>query len=284
MQKIIVLAFLFIMTVACGHKKDAKTFEKALEAETGTEWTIVKLDTEKGEYVVYRDEATGRFSAFNLEKWDRKTMSTTGEYFEKAVKGVDYIGNVKEQSEYVEQGYNQDIYDTYYVDEEFYDEDCDCYYTESVEHSEYVGTEWVDTSYWYTFYTGGGFRFENTSSASKDLETMAALEEQVAEAYMTNKFTSEFSMSANRAQELAKLANRYQKLENTRELTSSEKDQFALDALGVSFSQVENALKQKAEGKETAYADLLEKASAVNNTTPEKIGQFFDELLIGNVE
>jgi hypothetical protein len=211
-------------------------------------------------------------------------MSTTDQYLAVAVKGVDYVMNVGRTDEYIHDGYYQDIYETYYTYDEYYDEDCDCYYTEESSYSVYVGTEWVDTSYWYTYYTGGGFRFDNTSGTSKDLETIAALEEEVAEKLMAYKFSSEFSMSANRAQELAKLANRYQKLENTRELTAPEKDQFALSALGVSFTQVENALKAKAQGDEAKYDDLLAKASEVNKTTPEQIGKFFDELIIDQME
>lgn len=284
MQKILILAMMLIMTVACGHKKDAKSFEEALEAQTGHQWSVAKLQTETGKYVVYKDETTGLYSAYNMDKWDRKKMSTTDEFFANAVKGVDFVMNLAKMDEYIHDGYYQDIYDYYYVTEEYYDSECDCYYTETVEYSTYVGTEWVDTSYWYTYYTGGGFRFDNTSGQSKDLETIAALEEEVAEKVMAYKFTSEFSMSNNRAQELAKLANRYQKLENTRELTTTEKDQFALEALGVSFTQVENALKAKAQGDEAKYDDLLAKASAVNKTTPEQIGKFFDELIIDQME
>lgn len=279
MQKIFVLAFMFVITVACGHKKDAKTFEEALEAQTGHSWSIVKLQTETGKYVVYKDDVTGLYSAYNMDKWDRKTMKTTDDFFANATQGVDFIMNLDKVDEWIESGYYQDIYEYYTYYEEYYDEECDCYYTEEYTEAVWVGTEWVDTSHWYTYYTGGGFRFENTAGRSKDLETMAALEEEIAEKVMAYKFSSEFSMSANRAQELAKLASRYQKLENTRELTTTEKDQFALSALGVSFTQVENALRAKAEGKEEKYEELLARASAVNNTTPEQIGRFFDELL-----
>lgn len=280
MQKILILGLMFLMTVACGHKKDAKTFEAALEAQTGHQWSVAKLQTETGKYVVFKDETTGLYSAYNMDKWDRKTMKTTDEFFANAVKGVDFVMNLQKNEEYIEDGYERDVYDYYTVYEEYYDEDCDCYYSEEVTYSEWVGTEWVDTSYWYTYYTGGGFRFSNTSGSSKDLETIAALEEEVAQKFMAHKFSSEFSMSAHRAEELAKLASRYQKLENTRELTAGEKDKFALEALGVSFSQVENALKAKAQGNEKAYSDLLAKASEVNKTTPEQIGKFFDELII----
>lgn len=280
MQKILILAFMIVATVACGHKKDAKSFEKALEASTGQPHSIAKLHTETGEYVVYRNDSTGEYVAYNMDKWDRKNMAELGQYTAVAVDGVDIVRNLLQNSEYIEDGYWQDEYETYYEYYEYYDEDCDCYYTETYTYDVYVGSYWVDTSYWYTFYTGGGFRFDNTSGVSKDLETIAALQEEVAEKFIAHKLSSEFSLSASRASELAKLANRYQKLENSRELTSSEKDTFAMEALGVSMTQVESALKAKAEGSDAAYEKLLSEASKVNKTTPEQIGRFFNEMIV----
>lgn len=267
------MSFLFI---ACGHKRDAQSFERALEASTGQQYEIVKLNTETGRYVVYKNKTTGEFLAVNMDRWNRETMTTIEQFMAVAVEGVDIVRNLASGREWVDSGYWRAIYRTYY--EEYYDESCSCYREES--YQVHVGDEWVDTSHWYTFYTGGGFRFDNTSSQSKDLETLAALKEEAAEKFMAYKLKSEFSLSSNRAAELAGLASRYQKLENSRELTSSEKDKFALSALGVSMNQVEAALKAKAQGNEKTYADLLATASKVNSTTPEQIGKFFEQMIV----
>ena len=277
MQKLLVLLSLCSVLVACnGQKKTAKAFEKVLETETGNSYTLVKLQTEKGNYSVFRNENTGEYVAYNMDKFDRKTMTSFSQYV--AVEG-DVVHNLQKDREWVDSGYWESIYDTgtRYVD--VYDSYCSCYKTETETYSYYVGERYVDTSHWYTFYTGGGFRFENTAGVSKDLETIAALKEEAAEAFMAHKFKSEFSLSDNRASELAKLANRYQRLENTRELTTPEKDKFAMTALGVSMTQVENAMKAKAEGKESQYASLLKTAAQVNSTTPEQIGKFFTEVI-----
>jgi hypothetical protein len=45
------------------------------------------------------------------------------------------------------------------------------------------------------------------------------------------------------------------------------------------MTQVENALKERAEGNDSVYADLLATASQVNKTTPEQIGAFFNEYV-----
>ncbi len=275
MQKILVLALMSFLFIACGHKKDAQSFERALEGSTGQGYTIVKLNTETGRYVVYKNDVTGEYMAVNMERWNRETMTTLDQFLAVAVEGVDIVRNLAQNREWVNSGYWEAIYTTY--TDTYYDEYCGCYVTET--YQVHTGDRWVDTSHWYTFYTGGGFRFDNTSSQSKDLETIAALKEEVAEKFMAHKLKSEFSLSSNRAAELAALASRYQKLENTRELTSSEKDKFALSALGVSMNQVEAALKAKAEGNTKTYADLLATASKVNNTTPEQIGRFFETMI-----
>ena len=276
MQKLLVLFAASMILVACnGQKKTAKSFEAALEAETGQAYTIAKLETEKGNYTVFRNEVTGEFVAYNMDKWDRNTMTSFSQY---AAAPGDIVRNLNKDREWIVSGYWQPIYQSYTDFYSYYDYSCDCTLSGSRQVDVYVGDRYIDTSHWYTFYTGGGYRFENTQGVSKDLETIAALKEEAAEAFMATKFKSEFSLSENRATELAKLANRYQRLENTRELTSQEKDKFALSALGVSMNQVETAMKNKAEGEEAAYEQLLKKAAQVNNTTPEQIGKFFTEF------
>jgi uncharacterized lipoprotein YehR (DUF1307 family) len=283
LQKIMVLFFASVMFVACSQKKDAQSFEKALESK-GQTYTIVKLETEKGSFAVYRNDVTGEYVAYNLDKWDRKTMTTLEQFMANgAVDGVDVVRNLKSDTVWVNDGYWESVYSTVSDTYSYYDDYCECWETETDYRDVYMGERYVDTSHWYTYYTGGGFRFDNTSSQSKDLDTIAALKEEAAQKFMSYKLKSEFSLSADRADELAKLASRYQKLENSRELTSPEKDKFAMDALGVSMNQVESALKAKAQGNDSRYDQLLETAAKTNNTTPDQIGKFFTEMEIKEI-
>jgi hypothetical protein len=276
MQKFLALIALSLVLVGCNEqKKQAQSLELALQASTGHSYTIVKLQTEKGNFSVFRDENTGEYIAYNMDKWDRNTMTSYSQYA--AVDG-DIVHSLNQGKEWVVSGYWQPIYNTYTDYHDVYSSSCNCYVSESYTTQVYVGDTYVDTSHWYTFYTGGGFRFENNSGVSKDLETIAALKDDAAQSMMKAKFKSEFSLSDNRAGELAKLANKYTKVESARELTSTEKDQFALSALGVNMNQVESAMKKKAQGQDNAYNDLLKQAAQVNNTTPEQIGKFFDQM------
>ncbi len=281
MKSFVALMILSLALVGCGdskQKKAAKAFEAALEAETNQTWTLVKLDTEKGNFSVYRNENTGEYVAYNMDRWDMNTMTTYAQFAAVAVDG-DIVGDLARNQEWIESGYWDSVYDTYTNTWEEYDSYCDCYVTQTETVSVYVGEVWVDTSHWYTFYTGGGFRFSNTAGVSRDLETIAALKEETAVKFMAHKLKTELSLSEGRAQEMARLASRYQRLENARELTVAEKNTFAMSALGVNMNQVEVALRNRAQGREQQYRDLLNTAARVNSTTPEQIGKFFDKVV-----
>jgi hypothetical protein len=270
---------LLLLSVSCGHRRDAKAFEKILEATTGQEHSVAKLHTETGDYVVFLNESTGVYTAYNMEKFDRKEMKTFGAYLANATDGVDIVRHLEKFEEYIESGYWAGGYwenETYYYEE--YDWECDCYYESSYTESYYVEPYYVDTSYWYTYFTGGGFRFDNTSGLSKDLEMIAAVEEASAQKIMATKLQSDFSLSSDRAKELSGLWGKYQKLETNRGLTTEEKDQLALNSLGVSMTQLERAMKEKDQSQKPVYEDLLKVAARVNKTTPEQMDKILDEV------
>lgn len=250
MKNFLLLIFIPFITYSCKNfDQDMRKFETVLEDSTGHNHTIVKAQTETTGYVVYKDETTGEYTAYNINAYNRNTMRSLSDYRAHA-DANDVISDLNEYREWKIEGY----YET----------------------NSNGSTIWVDTSHWYTYYTGGGYRFENNSTQSKDLETLAALGEEAAEMFIAHKLSSDFSLSDQRASELARLTIRYQKLESHRELTSSEKDQFALKALGVSFKQIEDALKNGDE----SYDALLETAAIHNRSTPEKIGKFFQDYII----
>lgn len=259
--------------------KEAKSFEKILEEATGEAYKIAKLYTEDSDYVVYKNQVTGEYVAYNMRKFEKNNMKTLDQYLAVAIPGTDIVHNLERTDYYVESGYWEDIYESRWVDSYSYDSFCDCYVNNGYYESYWVGQRWVDNSYWTAYYSKGGFLFDNTSARSKDLELIAAMDESAGEKYVSSKLKSQFSLSTNRADELAKTLTRYQKLENVRELTDSEKNLFAKDAFGVSMAEFEKAVKDKGLGREESYKKLLEKAAETNQTTPEKIGSFFDEYV-----
>lgn len=279
---------MLLLSVSCSQKnpymKDLEKswdFEKVLEAETGHKHKIAKLFTSQTGFTVYQDEVTGEFKAYNMNKWSKGSMSSLAQYMANGVvDGVDIVRNLSESREWEESGRWEDIYETRYKWVEEYNYSCSCYEDKYVSYQHYVDREWKDTSSWVYHYSGSGFTFENTAAVSKDLDTFAALKEEAQEAFIAHKLKSELSLSESRAEELARLASRYQRLGSSRELTTSEKNSFAMKALGVSMADVESAIKAKVEGNDGNYEKLLQAAAKTNNTTPEQIGKFFNEMVL----
>jgi len=245
-----------------------------LESETGQDYSIAKLHTREDGYAVLRNKSTGEYIAYNVDKMDRDVMTSLSD-FQAVLGSRDVISGLDQVNTWVESGYSRDIYE--YYDVEVYDSFCDCYYWE--ERSYWVGTEWVDTSHWVTTYHGGGFIFDNNAVIGKDLDTFAAIKEDVQKKFVTYKIKSELALSQTRAEELADLAIKYEKLESIRELTASEKSKFTQSSLGSNFDEIEAALKKKAQGNENSYNNLMAKAAQVNKTSPEQIASFFDKYI-----
>jgi hypothetical protein len=280
MQKLFLLLTLSALFVGCTdeRKEEAEAFEKILEEHTGQDHSIKKVYTQTGNYVVYKNNVTGEFIAYNMDKFDEETHTTYQQFLDNTIEG-DIVGNLSDFQVYIEQGYWEDIYETHYYTYEYWDEWCECYQTDTYSEEVWVGQYWVDTSYWATFYEGGGFIFDNKAGAAKDLELIEALKEDVAEKFVAHKLKNELALSTNRASKMARMLTKYRRLTKSRELTFAEKNQFALDAVGVNFNDIEKAIKGKAEGREDEYKKLLDKAAQTNKTSPEKIGEFLDDYI-----
>ena len=267
MKSLFLILSLVILCSCRNSEKEAASFEAILESSTGQQHTLVKFYTKMGGYRVFKNEVTGEFTAYDLTNFNRKKIETYEAYIAMAGNSA-VVRKLESQVEWVVEGH-------YYV-EETTTYQCDANGENCANYTSYYTTNiWVDTSHYDTFYYGGGFRFSNVSTNSRDLETIAALEEEAALKMMSFTLSSQYSLSSARADELALLSFRYKKLENARELTESEKDMFAMKALGVSMNAVERSLK----GDEQAYEELMKKAAQVNRTTPEQIGQFFEDYM-----
>jgi hypothetical protein len=268
MKLLLLLTSMLLLSACRDSWKEAEKFEVLLENETGQSHSLVKFSTKVPGYRVYKNEVTGEYSAYNLENYNRKKVETYEAYLAVAGESA-VVHNLEVKNEWVEEGHYYEESNSYTVCDSN-NENC---YTQT---DTWTTDEWIDTSHYEDFYYGGGFRFSNVSVRSRDLETVAALQEEAAVKMMSVVLSSQYSLSSIRAEELATLSYRYKKLENARELTASEKDMFAMKALGVSMTEVERSMK----GDDKTYQNLLETAAQVNRTTPEQIGQFFQDYML----
>ncbi len=212
---------------------------------------------------------------FDVTKWDPATMTSFDQY---PAGENDVIHNLTVKNEYVSRTKQEDVYGWKEETSYGYDFNCECFKNTVTTSWAVIGQQTVDDSYYENFYYGGNFRFENAVSPSKDLEMMAALAMKDSKKFMTLTFKNKYGLSTDRAEALANLTSKYIRMENQRELTTTEKDQFAFKSLGVSMNDVEKAMRLKMEGKDKLYDDMLKKAAELNRTSPEMIGQFFEDL------
>jgi hypothetical protein len=262
---------------------DAIKFKKLLKAETGQKWKIQKLHTETGDYVVFKNKETGEYSAYNMEKFDRKGKMSYDEFMAVAIDGTDIITNLNQESKYVDTSHwsTNTEYEGDWVWDDYNDEWDWC----STCGSSYTYDVWVESGYTYYWYTGNGFSFSNTElNVSRDLETLSGMAESVQVNLMSLAIQSELSLSSNRAKELAKLSVKFNKLENIRELSSKEKDYFAVSALGVSYSDLSSAYKDSKTSNSQSFKTLMEKAAKVNDTTSENLESYVSEYLSVELE
>jgi hypothetical protein len=278
MKILLPLLLLCAMFTSCSKSyREARDFEELLEAETGHSFEVAKLNTETSGYVVYKDKTTGEYIAYNLNKFSRDTMTSYSQFSAVAVEGTDIVRNLARNWETRTSVDTVPV--TRYEGGYYYDS-----YWETWEYDPYLYsyTEWVTVyeNYTYYWYTGGGFRFENTGlSAGRDLETMAGLEEEMAMQVLTKAIQGQFSLSLERSQALAKLATKYGKIQNDRELSLDEKNYFAFEALGVNYSDLTEAYSRSLTNDRSEYETLIARAAQVNRTTPEHIGEFIGNFL-----
>jgi hypothetical protein len=164
MKTLVLVLLTTIALTGCVSKEkklQGSTFEAALEAETGHRYRVVKYDTEQRGFMVFKNETTGKYEAYNMSKWDPATMSTYANFSAIATASDRYIG-LERQTE-----------------------------------TEYVSGADGYESTTYIYYTYGSLRFENASTMTKDLEYLASLRDEAATAYLTHRFKSEFSLSSS---------------------------------------------------------------------------------------
>ncbi len=283
----LLLSLLLVFTVASKSaaqkeqaKKDshAKQLAIALSHEKGETYEVIRTT---GNHAVLHNTDTDEYVALNVLLWDPKTMDSYQQYAAVAT-DADVVRNLVPKTEWIVEGHDEAITTTEWNWETvWHPENCfGCYEREQVQSTVVIGYKWVDTSHFHTFYDGAGLRFSTIESGTKDLESIAALREDVAKAELKSQFKNRYKLAESRSQELASLTYKYFRMENARELTDLEKDSFALKALGVSMSQIESAVKAKMIGSDDSYQKLLQEAAVVNKTSPEMIGKFFEEVIL----
>ena len=152
---------------------------------------------------------------------------------------------------------------------------------------EFVGTATVysDNFYEITTHSSGyesynGMILEETSSTTKDLESMGVNLESFANVELASNLEENYGLSAERAQSVAKITSSFQKIQNKRALTAKEMNIYTQKVLGVDYTAGKKALEAHIQGDSSEMDALIEKAAEMNNIDPEAVGEMVGEFLL----
>lgn len=277
-KKLFALLSILFVLVSCGHRKDANSFEDLLESATGDDFQIVKLNTLNAGYVVYQNQRTGEFVAYNLNKFDRKGDMTYAQYLAAAdsndvVVGLDHFSQV--ELDYIPH-YETDVW---YEWELVWDPYLDDYVWEEVRYEEtYTWYEevWVTRHY----YEGSGFVFEiGTKEDSKDLEKIGGLIEQAQVNDIATQLEKSFGLSEGRAMKVGKMLKNFQDVTNKRGMTNEDLSLLGKEILGTDINKLKAAYKKSIEGEKEDMDKLIEQAAELNEIDPEHMSALMNQYL-----
>lgn len=125
----------------------------------------------------------------------------------------------------------------------------------------------------------GTITFEETEVSTKDLEKVGAFIEAAKVEEAGETIAAEFGLSEERGLEVAKLASNWKSISSKRAMTKADADLFAAEVLGANVTEISNAVRKAAEGDESSYKDLIEKASKKNEVDPEQMSEIINEFM-----
>ena len=116
-----------------------------------------------------------------------------------------------------------------------------------------------------------GLIFEEATPTSKDLEKMAALKEALKLNRASKAISSLYGLSEERSFQLSKTILSWKKVSNQRAMTKRDLDHLTIEFAGVKASEIVESFKDLAKGDEARFNNLIERAAAVNEISPEAV-------------
>ena len=280
MKTTIILSVALLALVGCNKQKstykgNADAFLAEMNSSTGEDYSIAKLDTEMYGFVVFKNNTTSEYTAYNILKWD------SGQSFNNYLSGLadtDYVTDLEMHAPGVQTVWQEYIidYDDYtYSYPNIYNSYYDTYYTDRPPTS--YGS-WRDITHSTSYFTGGGFTFDESRSLAKDLESKLGKDESENIKIVSSALEAQYGLSEDKSLSLAKLYSQYSEMTNLRSLSDAEKKEFEVEAFGVSLNEFEKAFIQKKKGEENNLNTLIQKASEHNELAPEVIRNLIDQM------
>lgn len=120
--------------------------------------------------------------------------------------------------------------------------------------------------------------FEKAVTSVKDLEKFGALAEAMVIDNRAERLSDRLGLSVDRSREVVRLSMAWDR-SGGKDLSARDQDAFSQEMLGFSITDAKKAMKDFSQGSNRSMEQLLDKAAAVNETTPENIQQMIGEII-----
>ncbi len=135
-------------------------------------------------------------------------------------------------------------------------------------------------------YVGGNIFGASAGASSeedvyKDLEGLGADLEKYNNEELSARIYTNFGLSQSRSEEVARIIHHYNKLYGSRSITDEDAKRLYDSVLGVSFQEIREAVKERAEGNEEVLEGIYERIAFKNETSPEHIRDLVEQVIEG---
>ncbi len=120
----------------------------------------------------------------------------------------------------------------------------------------------------------------STAGMTVDTKKKKAILNKYIVGAMKNQLVAKFGLSEKRSHQIAKLANHMIKVSNSGEMNMGTVNTFSKRVLGADFQQMQNAFKSSLTGDSKDLDAIVEKASEINEITPDHTQKIMSQLFL----
>lgn len=125
---------------------------------------------------------------------------------------------------------------------------------------------------------------QTISEAAIDISKDPVAKNAILEKYLVEnvkeQLENNFGLNENRAQKIARLANKVIITNNTRQISSHETNELALEVIGSDLATIQNAYVESTKGESTTLKNIIAKAASINEISEAKATTIMSKLFL----
>ncbi|MBF0359558.1 MAG: hypothetical protein HQK49_01010 [Oligoflexia bacterium] len=124
-----------------------------------------------------------------------------------------------------------------------------------------------------------GNLFEESSVSKKDLEKIGAFNQQLIVSKIAENLSSEFGLSEERGEKIAKLVYQWNSLSKQRNMTDADLSTIGKEILGFDMKKCKDAILNSSRGDNNLLNELINSAASKNKISPEHVNQILNSII-----